>query len=292
MTVARPITPPSHGDAPLIMGVVNVTPDSFSDGGRYLDTDAAVVHARALVEAGADVVDVGGESTRPGSDPVAAADELARVVPVVSALAHELETPISIDTMKPEVAQACIAAGASMWNDVSALRFGAHSIAVAAELNVPVVLMHMLGMPKTMQDSPVYEDVAAETGGFLLERVRTAEVAGVHPNNIWIDPGIGFGKTLDHNLALMRSLKHVIETVGRPMVFGASRKRFIYGVDPRAKDEGDRLAGSLAASLWAVQAGAAMIRVHDVRETVQAVAIWRAIAEHDSCPVEALGATG
>lgn len=262
---------------PLVMGVLNVTPDSFSDGGRFVCVDAAVAHGRALVAAGADVLDIGGESTRPGSDPVPAEVELARVVPVVAALRAAVDVPLSIDTMKPEVARAAVAAGGDIWNDVSALRFSPDAPDVAAELGVPVILMHMLGMPKTMQRQPVYGDVVAEVAAFLRDRVGVAQAAGVASDRIWVDPGIGFGKTLAHNLALMRGLGDVIKAVGKPMLFGASRKRFIHALDPDAGDEGDRLAGSLAAALWAVQAGAGMVRVHDVRETVQALAVWGGI---------------
>ncbi len=263
------------------MGVVNVTPDSFSDGGQFLAPDAACAHALALIAAGADVIDVGGESTRPGSDPVTADDEMARVLPVIEALASQSDVPIAIDTMKPDVARAAIHAGASIWNDVTALRHAPDSIATAAELGVPVILMHMLGAPKTMQSDPRYDDVVGEVGGFLLARAMAARDAGVDPTKIWVDPGVGFGKTLDHNLDLIRNLRHLVETVRFPLVFGASRKRFIHAVDASAGDENDRLGGSLAAALWATQAGARMIRVHDVRETAQAVALWSAIAQRE-----------
>lgn len=270
---------PTPANAPLIMGVVNVTPDSFSDGGQFFDTQRAVTHALALLDAGADVVDIGGESTRPGSDPVPVDDELARVVPVITALRRERPgCVISLDTMKPDVARAGVAAGANIWNDVSALGFAPDSPAVAADLAVPVIVMHMLGRPKTMQSSPEYTDVVGQVTGFLAERVAMAEAAGVAPENIWVDPGIGFGKRLAHNLALMTALGDIIHAVGKPMVFGASRKRFINALDDTAKGEGDRLGGSLAAALWAANAGAAMVRVHDVRETAQALAVWRGIA--------------
>jgi len=190
--------------AARVMGVVNVTPDSFSDGGRHLDPDAALAHARRLIEQGADILDIGGESTRPGAEPVEEAVELARTVPLIAAVRAESAIPISIDTMKPAVARAAVAAGATMWNDVSALRFSPVAPAVAAELGCEVVLMHMLGEPRTMQNAPVYGDVIAEVEAFLLARAGVAMAAGVARGKIWFDPGVGFGKTLDHNLALLR----------------------------------------------------------------------------------------
>ncbi|MBI5942600.1 MAG: dihydropteroate synthase [Caulobacterales bacterium] len=258
------------------MGIVNVTPDSFSDGGRFLDADAALAHARRLIADGADMLDIGGESTRPGAAPVAEADELARTIPLIATIRAESAIPISIDTLKPAVARAAVAAGATMWNDVTALRGAPDAPDVAAELGCPVVLMHMLGEPGTMQDAPRYDDVVAEVAAFLLARAEVAMAAGVARDKLWLDPGIGFGKTLDHNLALLRALPRFV-ALGFPILLGASRKRFIAAIDPAAGDVGDRLGGSLAVALAGATAGVAAVRVHDVRETVQALAVQAAI---------------
>jgi dihydropteroate synthase len=268
------LPPPKLAGGPYVMGVLNVTPDSFSDGGQW--QDAAAPRGLAMLEAGADIIDVGGESTRPGSDPVDEGAEIARVAPVIAALRASTKAPISIDTMKPGVARAAVNAGASMWNDVNALR-GPGALETAASLHRPVVLMHMQGEPRTMQASPHYEDVVAEVIAFLRERVKAADAKGVE--DIFVDPGIGFGKTLDHNLALLANVDRIAVETGRPVVIGASRKRFIQAIDERAKDAGvDRLGGSIAAALLAAQKGAAMVRVHDVAETVQALKVWRAVA--------------
>ena len=258
---------------PLIMGVVNVTPDSFSDGGRFRDHGAAIVHARRLIAEGADVLDIGGESTRPRAQPVSEADELARVLPVIAALAGEVK--ISIDTMKPAVARAAVSAGAAIWNDVAGLR-GPGSLETAAELGCEVVLMHMLGEPGTMQDAPHYEDVLAEVSAFLLERAEAAMAASVARDKISLDPGIGFGKTLAHNLTLLAHLDQII-ALGFPVLLGVSRKSFIAKLDPTAAAD-QRLGGSLAAALAGAAAGVHTLRVHDVRETAQAVTIAQAIA--------------
>ena len=258
------------------MGVVNATPDSFSDGGRFADPAAALAHALGLVAAGADILDIGGESTRPGAQPVSEAEELERVVPLIEAIAGESSVPISIDTTKPVVARAAFAAGASIWNDVTALGGHADSLATAAGLGFGVVLMHMQGRPGTMQADPRYDDVAAEVEGFLLARVEAALAAGVARAAIRLDPGIGFGKTAAHNLALLRDLDRLTRH-GFPVLVGASRKRTIQAVDPTAADPADRLGGSLALALWAADRGAACLRVHDVRETVQALLVWRAL---------------
>jgi dihydropteroate synthase len=256
-----------------VMGIVNVTPDSFSDGGLYLEPEKAIAHGRALAEAGADVLDVGGESTRPGSEGVALDEELARVVPVVEGLAEV--APVSIDTTKSAVAEAAIAAGASMVNDVSALRGDPAMAPVCAGSGVELVLMHMLGSPRTMQQDPRYGDVVSEVLGFLKERVRTAEDAGIARKRIWVDPGIGFGKTVEHNLELLRATPEFVAT-GLPVLVGPSRKAFIGRLDAGA-DEADRIGGTIAACLAAMGGGAAMVRVHDVREVVQAVRIAAAI---------------
>lgn len=267
-----PLPPPKIAGGPYVMGVLNVTPDSFSDGGRW--DDAAAPHALAMLEAGADIIDIGGESTRPGAAPIDQGEEIARVVPVIAALRAATRAPISIDTMKPAVAIAAVAAGATLWNDVAALRQPG-AIETAASLHRPVVLMHMLGEPRSMQNDPRYDDVVAEVIAFLRERVAAAEAKGV--TDIWVDPGIGFGKTLAHNLALLNATARIGEATGRPVVIGASRKRFIAAIDDRARDAGkDRLGGSVATALLAAQRGAAMVRVHDVAETVQALKVWRA----------------
>ena len=260
-----------------VMGIVNATPDSFSDGGRLADAEAAVAHGLMLMEQGAGILDIGGESTRPGADPVGAAEEIARTIPVIEGLrAAGWTGPISIDTMKPEVARAAVSAGATMWNDVSALRHGPDSLQTAADLGCDVVLMHMKGEPRTMQDAPAYADVVGEVFEGLLARARTAMAAGVGRERIWLDPGIGFGKTAVHNLALTAHLDRLAAT-GFPVLYGASRKRTIQTVDPTAIDAGDRLGGSLALALEAARRGASIIRVHDVRETVQALAVQAAV---------------
>ena len=267
---------------PRVMGIVNVTPDSFSDGGRLASVEAAVAHGLRLLEQGADLLDIGGESTRPGADPVAEAEEIARVVPVIEGLRSVWDGPISIDTMKPAVARAAVAAGATMWNDVTALGFAPDSLATAAELGCDVVLMHMKGEPRTMQADPHYDDVVAEVADWLVARADAAMAAGVARERIWLDPGIGFGKTAAHNLALTAQLDRLAAT-GFPVLYGASRKRVIQSVDPAATDPADRLGGSLALALAAARAGASILRVHDVRETVQALAVQAAVAGAAAC---------
>lgn len=264
------------------MGVVNVTPDSFYDGGRHSDAQAALAHARRLIADGADRLDVGGESTRPGAEPVSEAEEIARVVPLVEAIRAESQIPISVDTMKPAVARAAVAAGAGMWNDVTALRHAPESLAVAAELGCDVVLMHMQGEPGTMQAQPYYGDVVGEVAAFLAARAEMAMAAGVAREKIWLDPGIGFGKHMVlHNLPLLAGLE-VIVGLGFPVLLGVSRKSFIGALDGGKRGADERLGGSIAGALWGAQAGVAAVRVHDVRETVQALRVWRAIAAaHD-----------
>lgn len=263
---------------PRVMGIVNMTPDSFSDGGRLATVEAAVAHGLALVGQGADLLDIGGESTRPGAAPVAEAEEIARVVPVIEGLRAAWAGPISVDTMKPAVARAAVAAGATMWNDVAALGHASEGPATAAELGCDVVLMHMRGDPRTMQDAPHYDDVVAEVAGWLLARAEAAMAAGVARERIWLDPGIGFGKTAAHNLALTAHLERLTQT-GFPVLYGASRKRTIASIDPSAVEAGDRLGGSLALALEAARRGADIIRVHDVRETVQALLVQAAVTE-------------
>lgn len=258
------------------MGIVNVTPDSFSDGGRLADVEAAVAHGLRLVEDGADMLDIGGESTRPGAEAVADADEIARVIPVIEGLRARWDGPISIDTMKPAVARAAVAAGATMWNDVTALGHAPDSLATAAELGCDLVLMHMQGEPRTMQADPRYDDVAVEVADWLTARAEAAMAAGVARGRIWLDPGLGFGKTAAHNLTLTAHLDRLV-ALGFPILYGASRKRMIQSIDPTATDPLDRLGGSLALALAAARAGASIIRVHDVRETVQALAVQAAV---------------
>ena len=266
----------SSGGRPLVMGIVNVTPDSFSDGGRFLGPEAALAHARRLIAEGADILDIGGESTRPGAAPVSEADEIARVAPVVAQLRRESEAVISVDTMKPAVARAAVEAGASIWNDVSALGWSPDSPATAAELGCQVVLMHMRGEPRTMQADPAYADVTREVADFLTGRASSVAAKGVEPDRILIDPGIGFGKRPEHNLRLLTDLDR-IAALGFPLVLGVSRKRFIRSIDETATDAADRLGGSLAGALWGAAHGASILRVHEVRETVQALKMWAAI---------------
>jgi len=265
-------------DRPVkVMGVVNVTPDSFSDGGRYLDAAAALAHGLRLIEEGADILDVGGESTRPGAEPVGEAQEIERTAPLIEALRARSMVPISIDTLKPAVARAAMAAGATIWNDVTALQGAPESLATAAGLGCEVVLMHMQGEPRTMQAAPSYGDVTAEVCAALSARAQAAMAAGVARERIWLDPGIGFGKhMLRHNLPLLAHLDQVV-ALGFPVLLGVSRKSFIGALDPGAKAGTDRLGGSLAAALKGVAAGVAALRVHDVRETVQALKVWAAI---------------
>jgi dihydropteroate synthase len=245
------------------MGVVNVTPDSFSDGGRFLDHDAAIAHGHAIVDEGADWVDVGGESTRPGAEPVATDEELRRVVPVVAALARD-GVAVSVDTRKAEVARAAVAAGARLVNDISA-SLGE----VAAVEGAGFVAMHMLGDPRTMQDDPRYDDVVRDVRAFLLARAEAAVAAGVE--EVWIDPGIGFGKTVDHNLALLAHLDELVAS-GFPVVVGTSRKWFLGQLLDGATVD-DRLEGSVATATWAMWQGARMVRAHDVRATVHAAQV-------------------
>ena len=260
---------------PKLVGVLNLTPDSFSDGGRFLGPAAGLAQARKLIAQGADILDIGGESTRPGAAPVPADEEIARVVPVIAALAAETSTPISIDTLKPQVARAAMAAGATLWNDVSALAApGAPDL--AAELGCTVVLMHMQGEPRTMQAAPRYDDVVAQVCAHLAARAEAAMVAGVARERIWLDPGIGFGKTLAHNLALLAHLDALV-ALGFPVLLGVSRKSFLKAIDPAAAAAQDRLPGSLAAALAGALAGVAALRVHDVAETRQALLTWAAI---------------
>jgi dihydropteroate synthase len=258
---------------PLVCGIVNATPDSFSDGGRYVDPAAAIDHGLALIAQGADMLDIGGESTRPGARPPSVAAEIARVVPVVDALARSTSIPISVDTSRPAVMREAVAAGACFINDVRALRFPGALVA-AAELNVPVCLVHMRGEPHTMQQSPEYVDVVAEVRAFLLQCVTACVKAGIPSEYIVVDPGFGFGKTLHHNLDLLANLDHIAD-VGLPVMAGLSRKGMIGAISGR--DVKHRQVASSAAALIAAQNGASLLRVHDVAETVDALAVLRAV---------------
>jgi dihydropteroate synthase len=269
------MAPPPTG-LPVLMGVVNVTPDSFSDGGRWATTDAAIAHGRDLLRDGADILDIGGESTRPGSDPVSVAQELARVEPVVAGLREAAPTGValSVDTRRPEVARAAIDAGASIVNDVTAAA-DPTMFEVVRDTGAGLVLMHMLGDPKTMQDDPRYDDVVAEVLDFLARRLGAAVAAGVGRDRLCVDPGIGFGKNLGHNLALLRDIE-AFERLRVPVLVGASRKRFI-GELSGAGDPADRLEGSVAAAVWCASQGVEMVRVHDVAPTVRALRVVDAI---------------
>ncbi|WFC40853.1 dihydropteroate synthase [Pseudoxanthomonas sp. SE1] len=262
-------------DRPQVMGIVNVTPDSFSDGGAHDTTEAAVAHALRLVEEGADLLDIGGESTRPGADEVPVEEELRRVVAVIERLAAQVAVPISIDTSKPDVMRAAVQAGAGMINDVYGLRRDG-ALDAAAALGVPVVLMHMQGEPRSMQAAPQYDDVVGEVHRFLAERIFAAEMAGIAKKHIVIDPGFGFGKDTPHNLQLLAQLERFVE-LGVPVLAGLSRKRSIGQLTGR-EVPADRVSGSVAAHLIATQRGAAIVRVHDVAATVDALKIWNAVA--------------
>ena len=261
-------------DRPRVMGIVNVTPDSFSDGGRHDTVAAAVAHGLKLAAEGADLLDVGGESTRPGAGAVSLEDELARVIPVVERLARETALPISVDTSKPEVMRAAVAAGAGMINDVYGLRREG-ALDAAASLGVPVVLMHMLGEPGGMQDAPRYDDVVGDVHRFLAERLFACEMAGIARKNLVVDPGFGFGKTLEHNLLLLRQLARLGD-LGVPVLAGLSRKRSLGDITGRGVDE--RVFASVAAAMLAAEYGARLVRVHDVAATVDAMKVWAAVA--------------
>jgi len=262
-------------DRPQVMGIVNVTPDSFSDGGAHAGVDAAVAHGLRLVDEGADLLDIGGESTRPGAAEVDVDEELRRVLPVIERLAARVAVPISIDTSKPEVMRAAVSAGAGMINDVYALRREG-ALDTAAALGVPVVLMHMQGEPRSMQDSPAYDDVVAEIHRFLVERIFVAEMAGIARKNLVVDPGFGFGKSTQHNLQLLAQLQRFTE-LGVPVLAGMSRKKTIGELTGR-DDPRERVFGSVAAHLIAAQRGAMLLRVHDVAATVDALKVWNALA--------------
>ena len=260
----------------LVMGIVNVTPDSFSDGGKFHAEDKAVSHALDLVQQGAEMLDIGGESTRPGALPVSEAEELRRVIPVIKRLAAQVKVPLSIDTMKPAVARAALAAGASIVNDVAANRLDDAMWRVVAETGAGYVAMHMQGLPQTMQSQPTYSDVARDVEVFFGDRIRRLNAVGVSVDQVVFDVGIGFGKTLEHNLQLLAALRGFTK-LGRPLLLGVSRKSFIGALSGAGVNE--RLPGSLAATCLAVESGVQIIRTHDVAETVQAVRMTEAILE-------------
>lgn len=262
-------------DRPLVMGIVNVTPDSFSDGGRHLGAQAAIEYALALKAAGADILDIGGESTRPGAQPVSLQEEMERVIPVVEGL-RDAGVALSVDTTKPELMRAALEAGADMINDVNALRADG-ALKVVADSAAGVCLMHMQGEPRTMQMQPHYEDVVSEVASFLSERVAAAMAAGIARERILIDPGFGFGKDLGHNLALFKRLSRFADIA--PVLVGVSRKSMLGALTGRQTSE--RLIPSVTAAILAIQRGAAVVRVHDVRETADAIAVWRAMGEGD-----------
>jgi dihydropteroate synthase len=253
-----------------VMGIVNVTPDSFSDGGLFLEAPAAVEHGARLAAEGAALLDVGGESTRPGADPVSADEELRRVLPVVEGLAARGHR-VSIDTTKTAVARAALAAGATLVNDVSAFRFAPELAGIVAEAQAGCCLMHMLGEPRTMQRDPRYDDVVSEVKAFLEERLAFALAQGIPEERVWLDPGIGFGKTVEHNLELLRRLDEIV-AIGRPVAVGTSRKSFLARLTAERSGD-DRLPGTIATNVLALERGASVFRVHDVRPVVDALAV-------------------
>jgi dihydropteroate synthase len=261
---------------PLVMGILNVTPDSFSDGGDFISPDAALERARQMVGEGADIIDVGGESTRPGAAPVSLEQELDRVIPVIEAISRELPVPVSIDTSKAGVMSGAVSAGAGLINDVAALR-GEGALEVAAKSGVPVCLMHMQGGPRTMQESPEYQDVVSDIRQFLGERIKACQAAGISRDRIVLDPGFGFGKTLGHNLELLRRLEEFSD-IGLPLLVGISRKSMI-GALLGDVPVTERLYGSLAAAVLAVERGAGILRVHDVKPTVDAIRVAQAVMQ-------------
>lgn len=268
-----PSSLPFDLSVPRVMGILNVTPDSFSDGGRFNTVDAALGHAVRMVAEGADILDVGGESTRPGAAAVSLQQEMDRVLPVIERLRAELDVPISIDTSKPDLMRAAVDAGARMINDVAALR-APGAIAAAAAAGVPVCLMHMQGEPRTMQQAPQYRDVVADIIQYLGDRVAACEAGGIARERLLVDPGFGFGKTLEHNLALLRGLGE-LRSLGLPVLVGISRKSMLGAVTGRPVEE--RLAASVAAAVMAVERGARIVRVHDVAATVDALRLWQAV---------------
>lgn len=263
----------THPRRPVLMGILNITPDSFSDGGLYQDVKAALTRATAITAAGADLIDIGGESTRPGSSPVDSIEQIRRVIPVITAIRHALPIAISIDTRKASVASAALDAGASWINDVSAGRDDPAMLPLAADRKAPIILMHMQGTPATMQTNPTYRNVTTEIAQFLRERLDSARTAGVDPADVLLDPGIGFGKTTEHSLQLLRHLEQLV-AIGPPLVIGTSRKSFIGKITGEADD---RLMGTAATIAWAVAKGASVLRIHDVESMRHVVRMTRAI---------------
>lgn len=269
---------------PRIMGILNVTPDSFSDGGKFDTAELAVRQALRLIDEGADIIDIGGESTRPGAAPVDLNEEIRRTIPVIKAIRaatkdYDEDVILSIDTRRAEIAERAVFAGADIWNDVSALGFEDNSMEIAADLACPVILMHAQGEPETMQDNPAYEDAVDDIIEWLKRRVDAVMAAGVDRSAITLDPGIGFGKRQEDNLAIFRHLDK-FKALGFPILMGASRKSFIGRIDGSNAD--DRLGGSIATALWSAQMGVDILRVHDVSETVQAVKVWEAIKDGEN----------
>ncbi len=268
-------------DRPRVVGILNVTPDSFSDGGSHATVEAAVAHGLRMAQEGASMLDIGGESTRPGASEVSEAEELDRVIPVIEQLVSRTELPLAIDTSKPAVMRAAVAAGAGMINDVYALRRD-DSLETAAQLGVPVCLMHMLGEPRSMQEAPQYDDVVGEVHRFLTDRLFACELAGMDRRKVMVDPGFGFGKTLEHNLALLRALERFAD-LGSGVYVGLSRKATIGTLTGRSEPV-ERAAGSVAAAVIAAQRGARLVRAHDVAMTVDALAVWQAVKSGDVPP--------
>ena len=256
-----------------VMGILNLTPDSFSDGGQFLNPDAAIQRVKRMIEEGAGIIDIGGESTRPGAQPLTAEEEIQRVVPVIESIRAQYDIPVSIDTSKPEVMAAAVDVGADMINDVRALQEPG-ALGMAAELQVPVCLMHMQGQPRTMQQNPTYADVVNDVKSFLLARVQACVDAGINRNNIFIDPGFGFGKTLDHNLSLLKHLSEFV-SMGLPVLVGISRKSMLGTILDAEVDQ--RMAGGLATTVLGFEAGAKIFRVHDVKPTVDALKVSQAV---------------
>lgn len=270
------------------MGVVNVTPDSFSDGGAFFEAQTAIAHGRRLAADGAELIDVGGESTRPGAAPVTASEELRRVMPLVEAMVSDGRAGVSIDTMKLEVGRAAVEAGARVVNDVSAFRFAPELAGVVADAGVDCCLVHMLGNPQTMQTAPTYDDVVSEVKAFLEQRLEFALAEGIQERRVWLDPGIGFGKTLEHNLELLRRLDE-LAAIGRPLLIGTSRKSFIGAFS--ATGHPDRLAGTIATNVMALERGATIFRVHDVAELRQALDVAAAVLGPNHSELDVAGPT-
>jgi dihydropteroate synthase len=264
---------------PLVMGILNVTPDSFSDGGDYFEPKAAVSRARRIMSEGADIIDIGGESSRPGAEEINSEDEIRRVLPVIKAVREMSDLPISIDTTKAEVAEAAIKAGADIINDISALRFDDRMVDAALEYKTPIILMHMLGKPKTMQANPSYEDCIGEIKEFFAERIGFCESKDMSRERIIIDPGIGFGKRLQDNLDIIKNLSE-FKSLGCPVMIGSSRKSFIGKITKNGSKASERIGGSIASMLYAIRNGCNIVRVHDVAETIEAINIYKAIEEY------------